>query len=363
MATVTKTIQAGGDYTTIQGWIDDLDESSIYSSSDIAIGLVSGDHEISTKITMNTGDTIGLAQARISVAEADRHDGIEGTGVTLTVSTSTNYCFQSTTSAVRYTIEWLEWDYEDTNHGGDVWIAIGSGDSTITCAPTFGHNMIHSVDAGSEIGRIVQVGGWWSCVHNNILYDMTGTSTGYFHGLQGGGFDSRVSACSNNTVYNIHGGDNVAGIGNWSTSGSYMRVFNNISVGTTAEAGGSAVDFGMTWTGSTMGDNNLSSDTTASGPNAVESVSAASLFVSTSDPKDLHLKAGADAIGAGADLGTGITLLSGNSVGTSDVGTALNYDIDNYNRNDDANWDIGADQFVSAAVKIAKSFLLFLLDN
>ena len=100
--------------------------------------------------------------------------------------------------------------------------------------------------------------------------------------------------------------------------------------------------------------NNLSSDTSAastsgggSGDDAVTGVSASNLFVSTvGGSEDLHLKAGADAIGGAKDLGTGYAM-EGQSYGS--YGTTLNMDIDNYNRNDDDAWDIGADQRVSAA--------------
>ena len=349
MATVEKTIKTGGDYSTIAAWEEDLDESSIYSSGDTAVGLVSGDHEISTKITFNSGGTVGLVITRLSVPEADRHDGTAGSGVTLTISTSNNYCFEATNPSgddVRRVVEWLEWDYEDNNHGGDEWISVGSGGgSTIDRAPVFSHNLVHDVDCGSNIGRIVQVGGWWSATHNNILYTVRSTSSAYCHGLQ---CNERISAVANNTVYDVAttgSGANARGLRINSELG-YLRCFNNISVGT---AGTSAADWYGTWTGSTIGANNLSSDSTAPGGDAVHGESAADLFVSTSGgSEDLHLKSGAAAIGAAADLGGSVTVY-GNAIGSSTTGTALNFDIDNYDREDADDWDIGADQYVAAA--------------
>ena len=76
---------------------------------------------------------------------------------------------------------------------------------------------------------------------------------------------------------------------------------------------------------------------------------------------DLKLKAGAAAIGAGADLGTGYyDSTSGFTLATSAYGTALNIDIDGRDRDAEGDdWDIGADQFVASATTNA-SFLLFL---
>lgn len=374
MATITKTITesgGGGDYTTIQGWIDDLDESSIYSSGDLAIGVVSGDHEISTSVVFNLGGDVGLTQARITVAEANRHDGTEGTGVTLTVSTSTNYCWNagavvSGDGNMQRSTEWLEWDYEDTNHGGDQWITFGDGGgSSILRSGAFSHCLVHSVDAGSNIGRIVDGGGWWACFNNNILYDMTGTNTTWFQGYR---YSSSIypQLVCNNTIYNINAGNNVAAFGNVAVGASsyYSYIANNIGVGTTCTAGGcTAKDFDLSGEISTgQGSNNLSSDSTAedAGADSLADVPASNLFVSTSDPKDLHLKSGADAIGAGADLGTGVTIY-GQTIGTTVWGTPINIDIDGRDRDAEGDdWDIGADQFVSAAAKIAKSFLLFV---
>jgi hypothetical protein len=58
-------------------------------------------------------------------------------------------------------------------------------------------------------------------------------------------------------------------------------------------------------------------------------------YVSTvGGSEDLHLKAGADCIDAGTDLGT--------------TPTGVNYDIDNRDRDAEGDtWDIGADEYVA----------------
>jgi hypothetical protein len=87
----------------------------------------------------------------------------------------------------------------------------------------------------------------------------------------------------------------------------------------------------------TVRSHNLSSDATADGTGSLTSKSASNQFVSTvGGSEDLHLKAGADAIDAGTDLGT--------------TPTGVNFDIDNRDR--DAlgdTWDIGADEYVAIA--------------
>ncbi|MFC1610739.1 right-handed parallel beta-helix repeat-containing protein [Myxococcota bacterium] len=74
--------------------------------------------------------------------------------------------------------------------------------------------------------------------------------------------------------------------------------------------------------------NNMSSDDTAPGSNPITGVSAAAQFVSiTPGSEDLHLRAGADAIDAGADLSS-----------------SFYRDIDGQLRPTGLGWDIGADE-------------------
>ena len=87
MATVTKTIKPsgeGGDYTSPASWVGDLDDASIYSAGELAIGLVAGSHELTELLNINTGGTVGLTQTRLTVAESDRHDGTAGNGARFT---------------------------------------------------------------------------------------------------------------------------------------------------------------------------------------------------------------------------------------------------------------------------------------
>ena len=369
MATVTKTIKPtgeGGDYTSPAAWIDDLDESSEgYSSGDLAIGLVSGSHEIESQLIMNTGGTIGLAQARLSVAEDDRHDGTAGTGARFTFDMTGCKCFTISTPTgegdVQRVCEWIEFDFENTVRSGDEYIYLTNGGESTARLVSFAHNLLHSMDSGSNLLRLIWAYTYMNAVHNNIIYDCVSTNSNWNRGIA---MYHQNAFCANNTVYNFRttgSGANASAI--WSRSSVYDYLFNNISVGTT---GTNANDFVISVAyGTPVTSNNLSSDTSAPGSNSVDSESASDLFVSCCNGSiDLHLKAGAAAIGAGVDLGTSYTssIHGGVTVASSTFGSSINYDIDNYDREDAADWDIGADQFV-AAVKNAKSFLLFLLDN
>ena len=66
----------------------------------------------------------------------------------------------------------------------------------------------------------------------------------------------------------------------------------------------------------------------------------------TGGSEDLHLKAGADAIDAGTDLGT--------------TPTGVNYDIDGRDRDAEGDvWDIGADEYVAVGGAIAPTSIFY----
>lgn len=360
MATVTKTIKSGGDYTSPAAWEADLDDTSIYSSGDTAIGECSGEHELTSQLAINSGGTVGLTQTRLTAPEADRHDGTAGSGTRFTLNMSSCKFFtmdSSSVALVQRVCEWIEFDFEETVRSGDEYLYIqnnGSEGTAQLCA--FSHNLLHSMDSGSNLLRLIWANTYMVAVYNNIIYDCVSTNSNWNRGIA---MYFQFAFCANNTVYNFRttgSGANATGI--WTNSSIYDDMFNNISVGT---SGTSAADYNSATSGSKS--NNLSSDSSAPGTDAVTGESATDLFVSTAvGSEDLHLKAGAAAIGAGVDLGTSYTssIHGGVTVASSAFGSAINYDIDNYDREDADDWDIGADQFVSAAAKIAKSFLLFM---
>jgi len=361
MATVTKTIKPsgeGGDYTSPASWVDDLDDTSIYSAGDLAIGLVAGSHELTEVLNINTGGTIGLTQTRLTVAESDRHDGTAGNGARFTFNmagTKVLRMASSTASHVQRTCEWVEFDWEETEHSGDEWIYITNNAEGTGRLNNFSHNLLHSLVAKANSACRVVWGHTYMCaIHNNILYDVTSDNSIFTRGICGyQGF--QFLGC--NTTYNVRNSGTGPVYGQWTDTSIFDNVINNISVGS---SGTTSADFSTSLGNQTS--NNLSSDTSAPGTSGVTGESASDLFVSTAvGSEDLHLKAGAAAIGAGCDIGTSFTstIHGGVTVASSAFGTAINYDIDNYDREDAEKWDIGADQFVASATTNA-SFLLFL---
>ena len=361
MATVTKTIKPsgeGGDYTSPASWVGDLDDASIYSSGDLAIGLVAGSHELTEELLINTGGTIGLTQTRLTVAESDRHDGTAGNGARFTFNmagTKVLRMASSTASHVQRTCEWVEFDWEETEHSGDEWIYITNNAEGTGRLNNFSHNLLHSLVAKANSACRVVWGHTYMCaIHNNILYDVTSDNSIFTRGICGQqGF--QFLGC--NTTYNVRNSGTGPVYGQWTGTSIFDNVINNISVGS---SGTTSADFSTSLGNQTS--NNLSSDTSAPGTSGVTGASASDLFVSTMvGSEDLHLKAGAAAIGSGRDIGTSFTstIHGGVTVASSAFGTAINYDIDNYDREDAEKWDIGADQFVASATTNA-AFLLFL---
>ena len=77
MATIVKSIGATGrDYTTVDAWEADLDDTSIYSSGDIAQGEMYADStfESSATIDIFNGGTVGLDNRTLTAAAGERHD-------------------------------------------------------------------------------------------------------------------------------------------------------------------------------------------------------------------------------------------------------------------------------------------------
>ena len=350
MATVTKTIKSGGDYTSPAAWEADLDDTSIYSSGDTAIGECSGDHELTSQLIINGGGTVGLTQTRLTAPAADRHDGTAGTGTRLTFDMTSCKVFTMSYAVadVQRTCEWIEFDFEETVRSGDEYLYLSNGGESTGRLINFSHNLLHSLDAGSNLVRLIWAETYCNAVHNNIVYDVTSTNSTWVRGIV---MYHRFSFCANNTVYHVRTtgtGANATGI--WTRDSSADDMFNNISVGT---GGTSANDYVVSYHAqSGTKSNNLSSDSTAPGTDAVTGESASDLFVSTwPGSEDLHLKSGAAAIGDGDDIGTSysIPVHGGVTVASSAFGTAINYDIDDYNREDADAWDIGADQYVAAS--------------
>ena len=170
---------------------------------------------------------------------------------------------------------------------------------------------------------------------NNMLFNPTGKNASIGLKIEdgGGALGTETWSIDNNTVYGFTDvgifGDNTFG------SGATLNVRNNISVANGLPGG----DYNVY--SPTAFSDNLSSD--ATGTAGLTSKPAVDQFkdaTRTIAAVDMHLKAGADAIDVGANLGT-----------TNDV----NLDIAQYDRTA-GTWDLGAGELSSGPVAITKSF-------
>ena len=366
MATIVKSIGATGrDYTTVDAWEADLDDTSIYSSGDIAQGEMYADStfESSATIDIFNGGTVGLDNRTLTAAAGERHDGTANTGVRiLCTNTGNNVTMIDTNSAVGDNdsggtdqrgnqIQFIELDANEKNIHETVFLKTYNGmqQCLVHGARFCGtYNLTAGINQGYKET--------WVC--NCIIYDIycdsgTGVNQWGVYGINADNNDWMVA--TNNTIYGVktdadQGGFRVGGYatGLWmKNGGSFQRIYNNIVMDTVSENTTDELDF-RTQTSTSNTDRNYSSDTSAPGATNYRSESAADTFVSTSPgSEDFHLKSGANAIGTGKDCGTRETV----------VGRPMPYpvytwpvDIDGRDRDAEGDtWDIGADQYVAAS--------------
>ena len=286
---------------------------------------------------------------KLTVPSSQRHEGKAGTGTKIEYTGSASISFLIKRSNI--TVEWLELD-------------LSSCGSTVSSGLNFGANSTQEV-----------------YFTNNLIHDLK-TQSVHIHGIYvwGTGSSSNSRYLMNNIIYNIDNSSTTkeamgltVSSGNWNvylynntvyhvkTTGSGDDAFcfnivdtdttlkNNIAARPVAASSSDEKCFsGSSFTGSTH-DYNLSTDSTATGTNSVTGEDYEDLFVSvTVGTEDLHLEEGAAAIDAGVDLGTSPT--------------GVNIDIDGFDRDTVASWDIGADEYVSSATVVTPSAAAFVAD-
>lgn len=343
MATVTKTIGTSSrDYSTITAWEADLDSSSmmggVYGSGDAAIGECYGDSDFDEKVTIDGGVSIGLASVKLTVPEAQRHDGTEGSGVVIQYSGTSTPSFVLKRSTL--TVEWIEFDLSSAGSGVLSCVNFGSNAHTNVF---FKNNIIHDlVNQSGDVNGIYIYGTGNSsntrhCL-NNIIYNIKDSNDSAF-GIR---FATSNYAANiyNNTVYFVETGGGSEDAYCISIEDTEAVVKNNIAA---RPVGGDNLCFGGSGFSGATTDYNLSTDSTATGTNSVTGEAYDDLFLSTGvGTEDLRLKAGADAIGAGVDLGTSPT--------------GVNIDIEGRDRDAQGDtWDIGADQTAAASTALPKA--------
>lgn len=349
MALVTKSIgTASRDYSTITLWEADLDNTTPYDAGDTALGECYNDSAFDEDVTFNGGATIGLATVQLSVASGQRHNGTAGTGARVVQTGLDNMLTFSVASTLPdYIFEWLEVNQNGQGHpgaGGAVKLIDTGAVTKKLCRRILVHDVVENTRNG--IGMYIRA----AKVYDSIIYDIT---TGQTDDAAFGTFveANRAGEFYNLTVLNVR---TIASSTANATGMSFQDATNNIvknciAMDTVEPGSGTAADFSPASPVNAVTNNNMSSDTTASGAGSLISKASSNQFVSTTNgSEDLHLKSGADAIDAGADLGTSPS--------------EVNIDIDNRDRDALGDvWDMGADEFVSSEAVVSPMPNLLLM--
>jgi hypothetical protein len=318
-------------YSTITLWEAGLDSTPLYASSDDAVGLCYDDSAFNESVIINGGATVGLSSRKLSVASGERHDGTANNGGARIVrSADVDDVIYVTIPDT--TVEWLQVDM-----GGNECVkGCFRTDTNNTTLSTIANCIAHNIDATTSHSRA-----YWAQGNTDILnciaYDVTSTGTsGYADFFKMNSNSTYATQFLNCTGYKSRN-DSTSGNTNAFTIKNHSNKVckNCISVDVAGSSFGTTDCFSEGAT-SVFG-YNLSSDSTATGTGSLTGKAAADQFVSISEgSEDLHLKSGADAIDAGTDLG--------------DVPAAIDIDGRNRHAEDDAYWDIGADEFYSSSV-------------
>ena len=347
-------------YSTITLWEAGLDDTGLYSSGDDAVGECYDDSTFNEQVTINDGDTVGLDSVTLSVASGERHDGTAGSGARLVLTGNLSGGQSKVLFDIDYemdvTVEWLEFDgagYGGT--GSNTYIFDLGGVDTASDYKTVSKCIIHHFSNKYKCYTIRTHDTRSDYkINNNFIYNMQSSNAGssaadnvaieiynprnnsYYH---------------NNTIHDLWTRDAVDESGDivMIETDNDAQAFcnNNLVTDPGRNAGGVCFD-----SADPTGDysNNLSSDDTADGTDCLINKSAADQYESsTVDSEDLHLKSGADAIGAGKDVGT-----------TGDA----NVDINGRDRHSEGDtWDIGAHQTEPAAAATANPAFLMFVDT
>jgi len=310
------------DYETISAWESDLDNSGVYNSGDDAVGECYDGTEYDEDVIINGGNTVGLNSRTLSVAEGERGDGTAGTGARIVASIS-GVMFGKRDKTF---LEWLEIDSNDVEYR--VGFLNNFKDEYRIKNVLFhgwtGNTANTAMVGGSDARDTV--------IQNCIVYDcdLSGTGgpiTGIVSDFNGAG--KAPAGILNNTVHAISqssGGGDAFGIETNGNATDQEGVVNNLCTSITATGTATCFD---TFAGSPF-TNNMSEDT--SGNSGLTGITPADQYEETTvGMEDLHLKSGADAIDAGADIGTSPT--------------NVNIDINGNDRTGITTWDIGAHEF------------------
>jgi len=328
-------------YSSITNWEAGLDDSEVYSSSDVAVGECHNDSVFNETVTINGGSSVGLASVKLSVNSSSRHDGTAGTGARI-VTSSTSTVIDVTREKV--TVEWLEIENTSTasTTSQPALVKLQTNTSGNEC---YVQNMIlHDFGISDTYSIRAVQSGTYNVVQNCFIYAITNSGSGAGYGIRGSGTGMVIS---NNTIFDVTT-DGISTCGHAIHGSALVR--NNIALSCGDDC---FVDScGVTVPASS--NYNLSDDATAFGADSLTSsdgvTAANTITTTTSGSENLHLKSGSLAIEAGVDLGTNPT--------------GVEIDIDGLNRDTDSRiitWDIGADQTIPTGVTISPASASFEL--
>lgn len=321
MVTVVQAIGTGETHTTIASWESNLDNTTDYNSGDDAVGECKNE-AFDEYFSINGGTTVGLNSVTLSVVAGGRHDGTAGTGGRI-VNTADGVHLVDRTDT---TVEWLELDWN--GNGGTAYNHIDANDQNNFIARNL---VIHDVVRSGATAIIDTNGCDPGDVCDVILYEII--ITGSVDALEASGAGGSVRRFLNCTVHKVNGdGSTSSSQGVQTADVSSITIQNMVVTDIAGSGSGSHVCYDPASYSNATVSHNLASDATASGTGSLDNKSAANQYVSTTvGSEDLHLKSGADAFGAGTDLGY-----------TAQLG---HIDIDGRNRHAHGDiWDMGADQ-------------------
>jgi hypothetical protein len=324
-ATVTKTIGTDSrDYSTITLWENDLDNIDDFATlplNSVKLTVAAGERHDGT-----AGD-VGVLGARIDYSGADAKEMIS---------------LPSGSSGKALTLEWLELDANGGSDSAKGILALNSHNSNggvITVNRVIIHDVAGTVFDQQGIEAVDLKTG--SSITNSIIYDI--------HLNQDNGDDAygiRDSVTfADHYIYNVtvhnteqqHASATGDAYGIGFTDDANVFIKNCIATDTTNAGSGTAQDFQVASPSNATFTDCLSSDASAPGTTYDNKTSATQFVSNAGGAEDLHLKAGADAIGGGADLTTSPT--------------NVQYDIDNRDRDTQGDtWDIGADQYTTGTL-------------
>jgi hypothetical protein len=324
MAAVNKTIgTTGRDYSTFTLWEAD-DGGGDGLGNDACTGSAYNDSVFDETWTINFS-ALNIVQ---TVAAGERHDGTAGTGARVVRSGSGTIVTQG--AGANTEIEWLELDGNGNATGAGCVADSENGDF-------FRRLILHG--GASSAGMTGLGSGGANKAVDCLSYNHASTNTG---ASQAAGF--RFTSTFSNGAWNCTSHDITNDNGSGPSYGFSVAddldstIKNCISTDASGTTSGAVEDFANDSPANADIEYNLSSDATASGTGSLINKAAADQFVSTS-PVNLHLKAGADAIDAGTDLGT--------------TPSGVEIDIDGWNRDSDTPsrdpWDMGAHEYEPAA--------------